>query len=182
MAKEAIGKKMYLLTRQAGQYANMLVISAHGGISEKKQPTFNNKYGTLHFYSVHGHVTDDLGIRNFIFGGKASQLVESIVADRPCFDYSLSKYQGKHAGTPGKPAETYESIEEAQDYVDDYNQMLLDAGDRAPRGARPAVDFDVLTIRNRWWSGDVTLKTALEAVAQVNRYPDIHCYFCRSYM
>src|SRR5262249_15931949 len=132
--------------------------------------------------SVHGNVTNDLGIRNFVFGGKATQRTQSLAAGIMCYNYSLSKYQWKHAGKPGKPAETYGSIQEAQDYVDKFNEMLLSPGDKAPPGVQAAVDFDVLTIRDRWWSGDVTLSAALKAVGQVHDYTDIHCYFCRSFM
>ena len=182
MPKQELGSTMYLITKAANTYSPILVISAHGGIDQKKEPQFTVPFGTLHFYSVHGKVTDDLGIRNFIFGGRATQRSESIGTGRLSYDYSLSKYQGKHGGSPGKPAETYESIEDAQNYVDQFNELLLQAGDKAPKGAQPAVDFDVLTVRNRWWNTDVTLSSALRAVQKVNKYQDIHCYFCRSYM
>lgn len=167
---------MYLFTRAPGQYADTLVISAHGGIELRLQPKFTISSGTLHFYSHHGETTDDLGIRNFIHGGKASQRVESLSAGDACYDYYLSKYQGRH----GNPDETYESIEAAQRYVDEHNAMLRAAGDRAPKDAVSATPFDVLTIRNRLWSQNVQLSTALKEVQKVHAYRDIHCYFCRS--
>lgn len=176
MPKTDIDGKMYLIRKDPTGFSPSLVISAHGGI-ENKSPTFHIKWGKLHFYSAHGHVTDDLGIKNFCLGGRETQRAESLSAPAQCFDYDLSKYQGKH-NTAG---ESYDSIESAQDYVDDYNQMLVEAGDRAPLGAKPMVDFDVLTIRNRWNNKNVTLSSALKAVGKLHRYSDVHCYFCRSF-
>lgn len=182
MSMTEIGSKMYLITKTAGAYADNLVISAHGGIDKNKPPVFSVKSSRLYFYSIHGQATSDLGISNFIYGGRITQRAEIIEPGGNCFDYSLSKYQGMHAGKKGKPAETYESIEKSQNYVDEYNQLLVEAGDQAPVGSIPAKDFDVLTIRNRWWSSDVTLKNTLEAVSRIRVYPVVHCYFCRSFI
>lgn len=179
MPKVDIDGKMYLIKKSAIGYAPSLVISAHGGITKKNSPTFNTKWGTLHFYSEHGEVTDDLGIRNFCTGGKESQRTtgKGLPPTSLCFDYDLSKYQGSH----NKAGETYGSIEEAQSYVDSFNQLLIEAGDRAPKGSKMMVDFDVLTIRNRWNNKNVTLSQALAAVGALNKYDDVHCYFCRSF-
>jgi hypothetical protein len=177
MPKVDIDGKMYLIKKSQNSYAPSLVISAHGGIKQNGSPTFHTRWGTLHFYSVHGQVTNDLGIRNFCTGGKESQRTESLAATAKCFDYDLSKYQGKH----NKAGETYESIEADQDYVDQFNALLVEAGDRAPAGSKMMVDFDVLTIRNRWNSRNVTLSAALSAVGGLNQYSDVHCYFCRSF-
>jgi hypothetical protein len=177
MPKIDINGKMYLIKKSLTGYAPSLVISAHGGIKENGAPTFHTKWGTLHFYSVHGQATDDLGIRNFCSGGKDNQRTESIVATSNCYDYDLSKYQGKHNNV----GESYESIEGSQNYVDDFNELLLQAGDRAPKGSKQMVDFDVLTIRNRWYNKNVTLSQALSAIGKLNQYADVHCYFCRSF-
>jgi hypothetical protein len=40
--------------------------------------------------------------------------------------------------------------------------------------------FDVLTVRNRFYNGTVTLKAAINAALGVHRYRTFHCYFCRS--
>lgn len=40
--------------------------------------------------------------------------------------------------------------------------------------------FDVLTVRNRFYNGTVTLKSAINAALGVHRYRTFHCYFCRS--
>lgn len=172
-----IDGKMFLIKKSATAYALSLVISAHGGIKKNNSPQFHTKWGTLHFYSVHGTVTNDKGIRNFCYGGPETQRTESLVATSQCYDYDLSKYQGSH----NKSGETYESIEKVQDYTDKFNQMLLEAGDRAPLNSKIMVDFDVLTIRNRWNNKNVILSAALEAVGKLDKYAEVHCYFCRSY-
>ena len=178
MPRVDIDGKMYLIKKSATGYSPSLVISAHGGIKKNNSPTFFTKWGTLHFYSVHGKVTDDLGIRNFCSGGKEDQRTESLGPNSRCYNYDLSKYQGRH----NKAGETYESIEKDQDYTDIFNQMLLEAGDKAPAGSKMMMNFDVLTIRNRWnTGGNVVLSAALEAVGKLHQYTDVHCYFCRSF-
>jgi hypothetical protein len=109
-AKIEIGS-MYLFLQSPGTYAPALVISAHGGIGRGKTADKKVPFGTLHWYSKHGDTTTDFGIRNFIWGGKAGQRTESTPTGQPYYDYSLSKYQGRHAGTRGEPAETYAGIE-----------------------------------------------------------------------
>ncbi|MGQ5522090.1 putative adhesin [Chitinimonas sp. PSY-7] len=95
----------------------MLVISAHGGIRKSHSPKFNNSTGTLYFYSPHGVVTQDKGLRNFLYDANSRQRVETLPPNSSCYDYSLCKYQGKHGGTKGNPAETYQSIESELAYI-----------------------------------------------------------------
>jgi hypothetical protein len=59
--------------------------------------------------------------------------------------------------------------------------MLAAAGPKAPPGAKPAAAVDVLTVRNRYWITGVNLSSALKAIGNVHQYPEIHCYFCRSF-
>ncbi len=181
MAKIELGSTMYLFLQSPGTYAPALVISAHGGIGRGKTADKKVPFGTLHWYSKHGDTTTDFGIRNFIWGGKSGQRTESTPTGQPYYDYSLSKYQGRHAGTKGNPAETYAGIEGDQKYVDDFNQMLAAAGPNAPPGSKPAAAVDVLTVRNRYWITGVDLSSALKAIGNVHQYPEIHCYFCRSF-
>ncbi|MGQ0646032.1 MAG: hypothetical protein ACT4P7_00585 [Gemmatimonadaceae bacterium] len=39
--------------------------------------------------------------------------------------------------------------------------------------------FDVLTRRNRAFSGDVTLRQALAAPMACHKYTNVHCFSCR---
>jgi len=55
-----------------------------------------------------------------------------------------------------------------------YQKMLRDVPDIEERR-----DYDVLTVRNRFWRNDVTLQSAIEAVDRVHRYTDIYGIFCR---
>jgi hypothetical protein len=53
--------------------------------------------------------------------------------------------------------------------------------DAALPASRDPREFDILTIRNRWYSRIVTLKTVIEAVRRLpHKYDEIHCSFCRS--
>ncbi len=175
---DAIGDTMYLFRMPGNPDCDTLVISAHGGIKSKNSPTFQVPEGTtLQYYSEHGVVTDDLGIRNFATGGKQNQRTDAISGPARSYNYDLSKYQGKH----NKAGETYESIESAQDYVTQFREIAQAARSQGVAVPYSPTDFDVLTIRNRWWISGMTLSAALTAVAKTKTYSIVHCYFCRSF-
>jgi hypothetical protein len=189
--QEDIGQNLYLFRADPNAYADELVISAHGGISKSNPRTFTVQWGRLIFYSAHGTVTDDYGIAKFVFGGPTQQQSQILNLNDTCYDYELSKYQGKHASnTDGTQREPYSLIAERQAYVAEYNQRLTEAGPSAPPGSQAATPFDVLTVRSRndfagarrvtGTNTSVRLSAALEAVGQRHQYTTVHCYFCRS--
>jgi hypothetical protein len=174
MSKIAIpGGQMYLFRNSEFAYARRLVISAHGGIRKTLSPTFRVLTETLVFYSDHGVATDDFGLANFATGGKAGQKKQTINPGQVCYDYELSKYQGKH----NKAGETYDSIDKNQKYA---KEMV--GFSKGMKSQYTFEEYDVLTIRNRHLNGPgVTLKKALDTIRMYNNYQEIHCYFCRSF-
>ena len=181
--KIEVGDNMYLFlcSGKEDEYAEQLVISAHGGIRKTRSPTFTIPYGVLQFYSDHGVVTDDFGLQNFAIGGKNGQKRDTLQFGDTCYNYDLSKYQGRH----NKANETYESILKNQRYVHELrmNQQYAISnveGYRIPPGTA-ATNFDVLTIRNRFFHKSMNLKRALDEVGRIHQYQNIQCYFCRSF-
>ena len=188
--KMNLGENMYifLASNRHNEIADNLVISAHGGIRKKNSPQFTvpNNF-VLQFYSDHGKVTDDFGLHNFANGGRNSQMRGLLGPNNQCYDYDLSKYQGRH----NNANESYESIMSNQKLPEErrrgqFHQLnnvrdILDQGMQFPE-VKKYTDFDVLTIRNRFGSGGVKLSEALRMLVDRNLYYRVvHCYFCRSF-
>jgi hypothetical protein len=142
----------------------------------------------LIFYGVHGNVLSDPGVKLADYDATP---VETLAGGAECYNYALSKYQGSHGGTKGKPAETYDSINKRIKYnnqrlADHFktattssNQKLVNLNIQAILKSRT---MSVLTIRNRWFmaGGDAYLKDAVKEVLKA--FPGIkrfHCSFCR---
>lgn len=183
----AIGSKFYFF--KSSTNSTDCLISAHGGYY-KSTTKFKVPTGvTLIFYGVHGNVLSDPGVKLADYDATP---VETIAGGAECFNYALSKYQGSHGGTPGKPAETYERINNRIKYNNERlanffntattskNQKVVNQNIQAILKSR---SMSVLTIRNRWFmsGGDAYLKDAVKAVREA--FPGIirfHCSFCRS--
>ncbi len=108
----------------------------------------------------------------------------------------LSKYQGSHS----EGAEDYDSIKndikrnrESRALKGEYLDRVFNDDDEgiekmlhtmdvvAKCCPFPFPEFDVLTIRNRWWMMSVTLNDVLSRLqTHGKRYLNIHCVFCRS--
>jgi hypothetical protein len=208
MSVISLGRRMYLHKMGVG-FATRVLITAHGGIDKKKQPKFTLPSGvSVRFFTIHGTVLPDPGVNTVLEGAK---LVEEITGGS-CFNYELSKYQGRHGGSNGKPAETYESIAKSQanfaklegsfksnvdPVVNKATYEGVDSLSKAERGWWKMAcrrmeeygqlykdDCDVVTIRNRVFSiGEITLKDVIKATRDVNPgYDTYECSFCRSYM
>jgi hypothetical protein len=184
MPKQEVGSNLYLFTAQIMKYHDTSVIDAHGGYDSSTKKFTVPAGVTLVFYVSHGAIQNDFGLHKF---RDSPTVYETRPPGSDCWDYSLSKYQGRHAGTEGKPAETYETVD--QDVVaveEELNKRQKYANNPAylkAVGNKPLPTvFDVVTIRNRAFGGDMTLSTVIEKVRKVHPYKSIHCFFCRSSM
>lgn len=175
-----VGTTMYLFKKDPGRFTRQLVISAHGGIDRRATPDKPLPFGTLHWYSKHGDPTSDLGLSKFVWGNRSQRVLPSTRKGQLYYDYALSKYQGRH----GNPNETYDKIQRILDAIDTNRRTWKEASheNRQRYKMSEPIQFDVLTIRNRFLMRDVTLSAALRALADINEYEHIHCYFCRSFM
>ena len=183
----AVGSKYYFFKSDTN--STDCLISAHGGFY-KGTSTFQVPAGVeLIFYGVHGNVLSDPGVKLADYDATP---VETIGGGGDCFNYALSKYQGTHGGTEGKPAETYESINRRIKYN---NERLSNHFKVATTSDKQNIvkmnleailksrTMSVLTIRNRWFmsGGDAYLRDAIKEVRKA--FPGIkrfHCSFCRS--
>jgi len=197
-----IGATLYLFHRQ-GNFANDVVISAHGGYP-RNRPTFFNVPNDVQFlfYSLHDEPATDFGLAGFT--NSTSKIKETKAAGAECVNYNVSKYQERAAGKGlwsfqgfrrmGRSKESYGTIADNLTSADELNDMYAGAlATMTPQEiqakysiTRPIPLFDVVTIRNRWFSGDAAyssgmldLRTVLERVQQVHTYATVHCFFCR---
>jgi len=184
----AIGSKLYLF--ESRMKSNECLISAHGGYHEENR-CFRVPSGvTVNFYVPHGFTLRDPGISlmRAQLEGQQSQRYEE---GAPCIDYILEKYQGSH----NKVGESYESIArfiqdtEAQ-YAIQSAKMNTLAMNGAPgfrlAAAQQGLDLlnamSVVTIRDRFFSAEVTLSYVIDKVREARSDIDtFHCSFCRSW-
>lgn len=190
-----LGGKLWLWTQRQWALSDKVIISSHGGMMTSGVRTFQVlPTETFYFYSVQGQ------------GAKASSLgsatYENTATERvgpgPCPNYTLSKFQGDHGGPNGERLETYGSIQQIQAQKDTTDTMFNNAfaeygpaaamralGGNMPGGVQWQVgdqrqDFDVLTVRNRFYSSSVTLEYAVRKLRELHNYREIHCAFCRT--
>lgn len=187
MPSQEVGKHIYLFTHAPGHYFDACVISAHGGWNQPNGDFDVPESTTLYFYVAHGSAQDDFGVYQF---RHAPPVVEpSYGPGTKCYNYELSKYQGRHAGKEGKPAETYEGIDKTLASVEEevlkmnknmsnpqYKSMVDSGAKKMPSR------FDVATVRNRGFGGEMTLKNLIHAVQKAHKYSAYHCFFCRGPM
>ncbi|HET9983139.1 MAG TPA: hypothetical protein VFQ38_06120 [Longimicrobiales bacterium] len=179
----SIDTDVYLFLADVGVYHDDVVISAHGGYQAKNTPEFavptQGSFEGLYFYVPHGSLQTDFGLGGF--AGQERAAVEHLEPGRKCFDYELSKYQGRH----NKAGETYDTIMRdmaaASEALTKYNTGLAKAPKVYAAKTRPR-QFDVVTIRNRFRSGDVQLGDLVTRLLNQHDYKRIHCYFCRGAM
>ena len=180
-----IGRKLYMF--KAKSNSQDALISAHGGYY-KGTKTFKVPAGVeMLFYGIHGNVLSDPGVK---LADTKARVVETLKGGDDCVDYELSKYQGRHGGKPGQPAETYDRIAKRIGYNDDSLAQLFTAAttskndkvvDTVMKQILNSRSMSVITIRNRWNSKDVYLKDLVAMV--LKEFPGIrrfHCSFCRS--
>jgi hypothetical protein len=179
----SIGGIMYLFMPQ--EKTNRVVISAHGG-REKTTLSFRVQTDVvLQFYSADTNSVLDPGMMNFYFAEAAPK--EIITEGDLCYNYTLSKYQGKDHNKMG---ETYQTIARAiGDCVRGKRELLAGAqkatSEKAKskllQGAAKNKPAAVLTIRNRWFRSEVNLSYAIDQVKRISKEIVIFdCLFCRS--
>lgn len=188
-----VGSKLYFFKSKTN--STDALISAHGGY-HKGNNTFKVPSGVeIIFYGIHGNLLQDPGIK--LASTKNVVAVETVTSGGNCVDYVLSKYQGSHGGTAGKPAETYSSINKQLEADSDMLTRQFEAlfseklqlspkkqevVQKTVKNILTTPTMNVVTIRNRWnmVGGDIYLKDVIKAVTK--QFPGIkrfHCSFCR---
>ncbi len=186
---QAVGERLYVFSTNSGhQSSNDCVIEAHG-----EQRVFNNTFTvpltkTVSFYVPHGApqayrtataryaASPD---RNYRYSDALLSIATGVAQISPplydggdaCPDYSLSKLQ---ASTGGCTSGAFTNWLEDRSKVNYHDiERMLEENPRA---------YDIVTIRNRRFTFDITLENVL---AQLHRagygYTHIHCSFCCSF-
>ena len=184
--QKKLGDRLYIF--ESSTTSHRCLITAHGGYwAGTKKFTVPNGV-TLHFYAPHGNVLSDPGI-SFLYNQPDMKPTETITGGHPCYNYILSKYQGRH----GSQKETYEAIAGSvtgvdtrlQNYQSDLNKALDKGNERVVgvllKGAAGLRNAHVVTIRHRRLRTDVNLKYVIDKVRE--SYPEVtefHCSHCRS--
>jgi hypothetical protein len=191
--RRELGSYLWLFTYRQWALADKVIISSHGGVTTSRPREFEVlPHENFFFYSQMGQ------------GAKASSLLTATyegnwaerVGPGPCANYDLSKFQGSHGGPGGISLEDYagiqliQSTKEAKDQT--FNNAFAEYGPALARkalGSLPGAtawevgdqrqDFDVVTVRNRFWNNTVTLEYVMEQLRRVRHYREIHCAFCR---
>jgi hypothetical protein len=181
----AIGDDLYLFRSPVP--SRECLISAHGGTKGGNELFQVPDRVTVQFYTYHGFSLIDPGLALAAARPAPKEVIEG---PGMCHEYLLSKYQGRHGG--GK--ESYDDVERA---VKSEADRLLGARSKLraleAQGASPTKlamaqsnvatshPFNVVTIRNRFFSGTMRLSTLIQQVRLVA--PEIqlfHCSFCRT--
>ncbi len=171
--------------------SRICIISAHGGRETNNASTFRVPEDTiLRFYSEDTFSVLDPGFSNFYT--KEAVPREVLSEGDECYDYCLSKYQGRHNSSQNN--ETYSSI--AQTISNAFHSRELASGQLKQAIEKNAPDKvkrslgnlvarhktpSVVTIRNRVFKADLTLSQVIDMVKLTS--PEItlfDCSFCRS--
>jgi hypothetical protein len=182
----SLDHRLYLLLPKLP--TNRVIISAHGGRELTNANSFTVPSDTiLRFYSEDMNTVLDPKITEFY---RKEAAPKEILSDgERCFDYILTKYQGKDNNKMG---ETYESIANLINGELKHMQTSLDqaaaagakgnakAKAKLQQMARNVKMAAVLTIRNRMFRANVSLSEVIglvrTAVPQIQLFD---CLFCR---
>ena len=178
-----LGDIAYYWAAEDVQLQDDVIISAHGGIKRSAGEDLTVKPNlTLKYYVDHGLTQGDFGLGKFA-APTPPVAVQTVLAGGKTYNYELSKYQGRH-NEKGK--ETYATIQTQSDNAKRHNTTLdveFPNGVYPPNVARRQQLFDVVSIRNRWWTSGSDLKTILDLILKHRgKGATIHCFFCRSFM
>eukprot|EP01037_Dinobryon_pediforme_P012891 gene12892-12991_t len=159
---------------------NRVIISSHGG---HQLIGGTNKFVVpsdtiLRFYSEDTYSVKDPSFNGFYDMEAAPK--EVISEGEKCFDYILTKYQGRHNTLKGNK-ETYDTIAGVVNQAVEDN---LNAQRRRRKDWQAASKVSaVLTVRNRFFKGTAHLSKAIEAVHVIAPHIQLFdCLFCRSTM
>jgi hypothetical protein len=159
-----VGKYIYVWRKEGSPASASCLISAHGGTTliNRMKPLKRRRSGMdpdLHFYTPHGHSVNDVGMSAF-----KNKTETEVLKPAACPEYMLSKYTntGYSGNLHNKAGENYFTV----------------------AYTAKAVDYDIVTIRNRYDISAHFLGIGLSEVldeleAAGFNYTDIYCAFCR---
>ncbi len=168
-----IGNGKFYLFRHSTLQTNYLIISSHGAVIAGKEawkPNFTTNFHFNQSYGASAAGSPQHMMNRVIHGDK----IETIPSTGLVGDYVLSKFQDYH-DTAGSKKE-WKIMKQANpqlEYEESYADIVgyVDKSDPA---------FDILTIRNRWFSSESKLSTVCNTLMKKGLiYSNIICLFCR---
>ena len=184
--QKPLGDRLYIF--ESSLTTHRCMITAHGGYWMGTGKFTIPQGITIYLYAPHGTVLSDPGI-DFLTNEKGNEPIDILQGGSQCWNYILSKYQGRH----GSQKETYQSIashvKKNDDIISGFNESINTALDKGNEvAANKMINYaiknrgaHVVTIRHRRFKADVNLKHVIDKVTAA--YPDVtefHCSHCRS--
>lgn len=183
--QNAVGFDIYVWSLLKGKPSHShCVITAHGRTAGTA-PQKPNRDVELRFYCEHGFTQGGAtDIRKLASGYCVPR--ETTSAQKLAYDYTLSKYQGKHQSSTSddEHGETYayiaKHIHNLEEFYRDVCKVNAETARKFLAEHRGHVNMDVITIRNRKFKSPPTLTEVLNALDLAGyKYDVVHCSFCR---
>ena len=202
MSKVSIGQKLWLFKGdERHPTQSRLLISSHANYTDIKGPngpdTLVVPRGlTLHFYVKHDEAIKINSINSILMGDVVA--VDTVVGDgqKTLTNYKLRKFQGRHGGGHDEDYAKIESLVQENVSFRKTDRKLKEESSKNQAAAfwdeqdvdhaeisfaSNKYDFDVLTVRNRYFYSPPSLKEAIDLLQAAGyQYAHIHCCFCRA--
>ncbi len=168
-----IGSGKFYLFRNSTLQTDYLIISSHGAAiagQEAWKPNFETIFYFNQSYGATASGSPPRMMNRVIHGDK----IETIPSSGLVGDYVLSKFQDYHDSAGSKKEWKLMKKHNPQlEYEETYEKIIGYVNQSDPK-------FDVLTIRNRWFSSESKLSTVCNTLTKKGlRYSNIICLFCR---
>jgi hypothetical protein len=168
-----IGKGKFYHFRHDTLQTNYLIISSHGGAiagQEAWRPNFETSFHFNQSYGAEAAGSPQHMMNRVIHGDK----IEVIPGSGLVGDYVLSKFQDYHDSASSKKEwKKMKIADPGLEYEETYDKIITYVNQADPA-------FDMLTVRNRWFSKKSKLSTVCSTLIKKGlRYTNIICLFCR---
>lgn len=178
--KQAVGAQLYVFSNNNGnQHHGNCMITAHGE-QLLSGNTFGRKFTVpaaleLSFFAPHGSTLTTTFYNVGRGVNRNNGIVETINGGEQCYDYNLTKFEGYHC----KGVTGFATMDKLIDRCY-HGQRGLSYDDLETLVADQTVDVDVVTVRNRYWSSDLTLSSLINQLTSAGyNYNEVFCSFCR---
>lgn len=170
---QKIGSGKFYLFRHNTLQTDYLIISSHGAAIAGQEAWRPNFITSFHFNQSYGAPAagSPQHMMNRVIH---SDKIETIPSSGLVGDYVLSKFQDYHDSASSKKEWKIMKQKNPQlEYEETYEKIIGYVDQSDPK-------FDLLTIRNRWFSRESKLSTVCNTLMKKGlRYSHIICLFCR---
>lgn len=182
MGRKYIGNHICVITKNANgsKSNNGVVIVAHGGKRDGK--TFKLKGGAVYFYCPDGDtlVANTVASLEKYIPDHNYEIIRS-TGSTDCPDYEIEKEVSYHCDDTSRSLGKKEIDRIVKDDPTRASQKGWQNYDSIEKRITDGVvKYDVVSIRNRWFSSGTTLSNVIkELKSHGYGYGEYHCHFCR---